>query len=99
MHILTFIVLRDGLAGVRQTSLFFHWQRIHIRAYHHTRPVTLLHPAPTPVTFGLGVLLCAETLGAPPTRGAQLPRAETRGACLVPGPPRPAVTALLPRAS
>src|SRR5213079_3081856 len=43
MDVLTFIVFGDDLAGVRQTSVFFHWQRIHICAYKHCRPVAIFH--------------------------------------------------------
>ena len=85
MHILTFIVLRDGLAGVRQTSFFFHWQRIHICAHKHNRPVTILHHAHNPVTFEFGVLIFAEMLGDLATRGAQFLCDEKCGAFLVPG--------------
>ena len=63
MDILTFVIFGDDLAGVRQTSFFFHWQRIHIRAHDHGRSVAILHHSHDAVTFEFGVLIFAEMLG------------------------------------
>ncbi len=63
MDVLTFIVFGDDLAGVRQTSVFFHWQRIHICAYKHCRPIAIFHHSYDAVTFEFGVLIFAHVFG------------------------------------
>ena len=59
VHILAFIVFRDGLAAVRQASVFCHRQCIHIRSHKHSWPVAILHDAHHAVTFEFGVLIFA----------------------------------------
>ena len=71
MDILTFIVLGDDLAGVRQTSLFFHWQRIHVRAHQHRWPVAILHHSNHSVSLELGVFVFSDMLCDLAARRAQ----------------------------
>ena len=85
MHIFAFIIFGDGLAGVRQTSFFFHWQRVHVGADKHGRPVAILHHADDAVTFEVGVFVFAEMFGDLATGRAQFLRDDRRGAFLVPG--------------
>ena len=71
MDVLTFVVLGDDLAGVRQTSLFFYRQRIHVRAHKHRRPVAILHHSNHSVSLELGVFVFSDMLGDLAARRAQ----------------------------
>src|SRR6476646_5434486 len=62
MNVLTFVVFGDDLAGVRQTSLFLHWQRIHVCAHKYRRPVTILYHSHHSVTPELGIFVFSKML-------------------------------------
>ena len=69
--VLTFVVLGDDLAGIRQTSVFFHWQRIHVRAYKHRRTVAIPHDSNHSVSLELGVFVFSNALCDLAARRAQ----------------------------
>ena len=65
------IVFGDDLAGVRRTSVFFHWQRIHICAHKHSRPIAILHHTHDAVAFEFRIFVFAEVLVDLAARRAQ----------------------------
>jgi hypothetical protein len=62
-HILTFVILRSDLAGVRQARFFLYGERVQVRAHKNSRPIAIFHDADHSVGFQLRIVVSAKVLG------------------------------------